>query len=180
MWSVLIGPCFVLTVVPSIKGNRSRCTPSRLTSAPLASARAHTLSISSKNTMPFSCTDSNAMRVTVSSSNSLSASSPTNTSWLSATVILRFTVRPPKALPNISPIFIMPIWDPCCPGMSNMGIGFAVSETSISISWLSNSPSSNLRRNISRVASRASGPAIASITRSWACFNALAFTSSRI
>ncbi len=34
MWSVFTGPCLVATVVPSISGSRSRCTPSRLTSAP--------------------------------------------------------------------------------------------------------------------------------------------------
>jgi len=34
MWSVLSGPYLVATVVPSISGRRSRCTPSRLTSAP--------------------------------------------------------------------------------------------------------------------------------------------------
>ena len=34
MWSVFTGPCLVATVVPSISGRRSRCTPSRLTSPP--------------------------------------------------------------------------------------------------------------------------------------------------
>ncbi len=34
MWSVLIAPCLVATVVPSISGRRSRWTPSRETSAP--------------------------------------------------------------------------------------------------------------------------------------------------
>ena len=29
MWSVFTGPCLVATVVPSISGSRSRCTPSR-------------------------------------------------------------------------------------------------------------------------------------------------------
>src|SRR5471032_524472 len=33
-WSVFTGPCLVFTVVPSISGSRSRCTPSRLTSPP--------------------------------------------------------------------------------------------------------------------------------------------------
>ncbi len=76
MWSVLTGPCLVETVVPSISGSRSRCTPSRLTSPPRASDRAQTLSISSRKTMPFSCTASRAALCTVSSSSSLSASSP--------------------------------------------------------------------------------------------------------
>jgi hypothetical protein len=30
MWSVFTGPYFVDTVVPSISGSKSRCTPSRL------------------------------------------------------------------------------------------------------------------------------------------------------
>ena len=34
MWSVLTMPYFVLTVVPSTSGSRSRCTPARETSAP--------------------------------------------------------------------------------------------------------------------------------------------------
>ena len=34
IWSLRTVPCLVATVVPSISGNRSRCTPSRLTSAP--------------------------------------------------------------------------------------------------------------------------------------------------
>ena len=32
MWSVFTAPCLVETVVPSISGSRSRCTPSRETS----------------------------------------------------------------------------------------------------------------------------------------------------
>ena len=36
MWSVLIWPYFVDTVLPSTSGSRSRCTPSRDTSAPIA------------------------------------------------------------------------------------------------------------------------------------------------
>ena len=39
MWSVFTGPYLVETVVPSISGSRSRCTPSRETSAPARSAR---------------------------------------------------------------------------------------------------------------------------------------------
>ena len=39
MWSVFTGPCLVLTVVPSISGSRSRCTPSRDTSAPMRPSR---------------------------------------------------------------------------------------------------------------------------------------------
>ena len=40
MWSVFTAPCLVETVVPSISGSRSRCTPSRDTSAPTRPSRA--------------------------------------------------------------------------------------------------------------------------------------------
>jgi hypothetical protein len=42
--------CLVATVVPSIRGSRSRCTPSRETSAPERPSRAQILSISSRKT----------------------------------------------------------------------------------------------------------------------------------
>ena len=45
---------FSITVVPSIKGSKSLCTPSLETSPPTLSLLAETLSISSKNTIPFS------------------------------------------------------------------------------------------------------------------------------
>ena len=57
MWSVLTGPYLVETVVPSISGRRSRCTPSRLTSAPWRSERAQILSTSSRKTMPLFSVD---------------------------------------------------------------------------------------------------------------------------
>jgi hypothetical protein len=71
------------TVVPSISGSRSRCTPSRLTSAPpprRVRERAVILSISSRKTMPFCSTASIASRTTASSSSSLSLSSAISTS----------------------------------------------------------------------------------------------------
>ena len=54
-WSVFTGPCLVETVVPSMSGSRSRCTPSRETSPPMRppSEREQILSISSRNTMPL-------------------------------------------------------------------------------------------------------------------------------
>ena len=75
IWSVFTGPRLVATVVPSISGSRSRCTPSRLTSAPERSERAQILSISSRKTMPFCSTAWIASRTIASSSSSLSASS---------------------------------------------------------------------------------------------------------
>ena len=89
MWSVLTAPCLVATVVPSISGSRSRCTPSRLTSAPpRCSLRPQILSISSRKTMPFCSTAAIASRTTCSWSSSLSLSSAISTRWLSATVML--------------------------------------------------------------------------------------------
>ncbi len=80
MWSVFTAPCLVTTVVPSINGSRSRCTPSRLTSAPCRSERAVILSISSRKTMPSFSTAFSASYTTFSSSSSLSASSEIRTS----------------------------------------------------------------------------------------------------
>ena len=176
----MIVPCFVDTVVPSIRGSKSLCTPSLLTSPPRASDLAQTLSISSRNTIPFCSTASIAARVTVSSSNNLSASSLIKTSWLSSTVIFLLTVLPPIALPNKSDKFIIPICDPDWPGISNIGRGLEVSFKSSSISVSSNSPDRNFFRNISLVASLASTPAIASSTRSSAARSAFERTSSLI
>ncbi len=74
-WSVLTCPYLVATVVPSIRGNRSLCTPSRLTSPPERSARVQILSISSRNTMPSFSTVVIASWAITSSSTSLSHSS---------------------------------------------------------------------------------------------------------
>ena len=73
-------PCFVLTVVPSINGNKSLCTPSLETSPPTLSDLAHTLSISSIKTIPLSSTAFFASFTIWSVSISLSDSSLTKTS----------------------------------------------------------------------------------------------------
>src|ERR1051325_9797558 len=62
MWSVFIGPYLVATVVPSISGSRSRCTPSRLTEPPRTSLTA-ILSISSRKTMPLASASASATRL---------------------------------------------------------------------------------------------------------------------
>ncbi len=80
MWSVFTGPCLVETVVPSMSGNKSLCTPSRLTSAPWRSDRAEILSISSMNTIPLFSTAAMASCTIFSWSRSLSLSSETSTS----------------------------------------------------------------------------------------------------
>src|SRR5450759_442329 len=125
MWSVLTAPCLVDTVVPSIRGSRSRCTPSRETSPPpLRPSRTQILSISSRNTMPLFSTALIDSCTSCSLSSSLSDSSLTRSSWESATVRRRVLVRPP-ILPKISPIEIAPICPPGMPGgqMGAISIG---------------------------------------------------------
>ncbi|MCY1550469.1 hypothetical protein D9M68_867260 [compost metagenome] len=75
IWSVCTGPYLVDTVVPSISGSRSRCTPSRDGPPCAPPSRAATLSISSMKTMPWFSTSSIASLLSWSWSSSLSASS---------------------------------------------------------------------------------------------------------
>ena len=82
-------PYFVVTVVPSTNGSRSRCTPWRETSAPWVSWRLAILSISSRNTMPFCSTAVSAFALISSSLTSFAASSSVSVFSASATVILR-------------------------------------------------------------------------------------------
>ena len=72
IWSVFIGPCFVFTVVPSIRGNKSLWTPSLDTSPPTLSVRPEILSISSKNTIPLFSVESFAALTILSCSINLS------------------------------------------------------------------------------------------------------------
>lgn len=60
-------PYLVLTVVPSTKGNKSLCTPERDTSLLAELFLVATLSISSKNTIPF-CSTSFKLKERISSS----------------------------------------------------------------------------------------------------------------
>ena len=178
MWSVFTAPCLVDTVVPSISGSRSRCTPSRETSPTRAPSRTQILSISSRNTMPLFSTTPIASCTTWSSSSSLSDSSATRISWESATVMRRVLVRPPS-LPKMSPIEIAPICAPGMPGISNIGAP-PDDCTSTSISLSLSSPARSLRRNESRVAALALAPTSASSTRSSAAIWARACTSLRL
>ena len=75
MWSVLIGPYFVFTVVPSIKGSRSLWTPSLETSPPTLSVLPDILSISSRKTIPLFSVDNFAALTILSCSINLSDSS---------------------------------------------------------------------------------------------------------
>ena len=65
----------MLTVVPSIRGSRSLCTPSLETSPPDLSVLPEILSISSKKTIPLFSVESFADFIILSSSINLSASS---------------------------------------------------------------------------------------------------------
>ena len=56
-----MAPCFVDTVVPSIRGSKSLWTPSLETSAPVLSLLEVILSISSIKTIPFCSTSSSAL-----------------------------------------------------------------------------------------------------------------------
>ena len=103
MWSVLTMPCLVDTVQPSTSGSRSRCTPSRDTSAPCCSLRLVTLSSSSRNTMPCCSTISSARSLRSSSLTRLAASSSricSSASLIAACASLRwpprFWNRPPQ------------------------------------------------------------------------------------
>ena len=75
IWSVFIGPYFVLTVVPSIKGNKSLCTPYLDTSPPTLSVLPEILSISSKKTIPLFSVEIFAALIILSCSINLSDSS---------------------------------------------------------------------------------------------------------
>ena len=178
IWSVLIGPCFVLTVVPSIRGNKSLWTPSLETSPPTLSLLAETLSISSKKTIPFSSVVFFASVIILSSSIILSDSCATKISWDSLTVIFFFLpFLPPIDFPRISPRFTIPTFPPGIPGISKLCSGLEVFWTSISISLLSKSPVLNLFLKLSLVATLALLPTSESRTFSSAFNSAFALTS---
>ena len=180
MKSVFTGPYLVVTVVPSISGSRSRCTPSRETSPPRKppSLRAHTLSISSRNTMPFCSACATASLVTCSVSSSCSDSSLVSAARASATLMRRdFWGRP------IIPFIISPrliIWPGGMPGMSRLPTGeLPVSATCTSTSLSSSSPARSMRRNLARVSPPAPSPTSAVTSLSSACNSALACTPLR-
>mmetsp|Transcript_7139 Transcript_7139/g.18278 ORF Transcript_7139/g.18278 Transcript_7139/m.18278 type:complete len:512 (-) Transcript_7139:230-1765(-) len=103
MWSVLMLPCFVLTVEPSISGSRSRCTPSDDASAePRYSVREQILSISSMKTMPSCSTACTAAFFTSSSEIILSEKTSSSTGRDSAIVICRRSERRPPCCSNLS------------------------------------------------------------------------------
>ena len=148
MWSVLTMPSLVFTVQPSISGSRSRCTPSRETSAPPALARLAILSISSMKTMPCCSTASRARALSSSSLTRRTASSSRISFRASATFSLR--------------VFFLPLLMPenrfcnwlvisSMPGGAMISTPAGLSATSMSISLSSSWPSRRRLRNSWRV-----------------------------
>ncbi|MNF83703.1 hypothetical protein D3C84_660310 [compost metagenome] len=156
MWSVLTMPSLVLTVQPSISGSRSRCTPSRDTSAPPTLPRLAILSISSMNTMPCCSTASRARALSSSSLTRRAASSSRTIFSASATLSLRLFF-----LPLLSPENRFCSWlvISSMPGGVMISTPAGVSATSMSISLSSSWPSRRRLRNSWRVleSSRAGG-----------------------
>ena len=177
MWSVLIGPYFVFTVVPSINGSKSLWTPSLETSPPTLSALPDILSISSKKTIPLFSVEIFAALIILSCSISLSDSSLIKISWDSFTDIFFFFSFAPIDFPSISPMLIIPILAPGIPGISNEVLLPPESLTAISISLSSRSPFLSLFLKLSLVAKLAFLPTNASKTFSSANFWACAYTS---
>mmetsp|Transcript_12716 Transcript_12716/g.38334 ORF Transcript_12716/g.38334 Transcript_12716/m.38334 type:complete len:300 (-) Transcript_12716:1166-2065(-) len=90
MWSVFTLPYLVETVLPSMMGSRSRCTPSLLASV-LSLKELTILSISSMNTMPSCSAKATASLCTDSSEMAFSSSTSSRMVRASATVRVRFS-----------------------------------------------------------------------------------------
>ena len=170
MWSVLTMPCLVLTVEPSIRGSRSRCTPSRDTSAPAPSERLATLSSSSIKTMPFCSASARAFCLSSSSFTSFAASSSHSASKAALTDILRVLLCCWDILENILCSWLVISSMPGGAMISMLG-RLVLSSTSTSLS--ARSPSRNFLRSSCRVleeeskaASRAGGNRISRIRSS--------------
>mmetsp|Transcript_27436 Transcript_27436/g.80069 ORF Transcript_27436/g.80069 Transcript_27436/m.80069 type:complete len:284 (+) Transcript_27436:431-1282(+) len=136
MWSVWTLPYLVLIVEPSIRGSRSRCTPSALASAEVLrmSRELQILSISSMKTMPFSSTEEIASRVRSAESISFSSSASSRAARASRTGRRRFS----ELLPP--PIMVM-----AAPGMLSSGVWSGVGTSTVTSFW----SSSPLRRDSS-------------------------------
>ena len=144
MWSVLTVPYFVETVQPSIKGSKSRCTPSRETSPPEPSCFLATLSISSIKTMPCCSTLSNALALISSWSTSFAASSSVRCLRAFLMDIFFLSFLPWFRFSNIPCNWSVISSIPGMPIISTLGLRMSKS-TSISLS--SKSPSRSFLRN---------------------------------
>mmetsp|Transcript_25841 Transcript_25841/g.97323 ORF Transcript_25841/g.97323 Transcript_25841/m.97323 type:complete len:276 (+) Transcript_25841:96-923(+) len=94
-WSVLTGPYLrTSTVVPSMSGSRSRCTPSSEASPPRIFVRSGTiLSISSMTTMPCCSASRTASFFTSSACSRFCSSASSRSGRASSTLSLRVCVR---------------------------------------------------------------------------------------
>ena len=123
MWSVLTEPCLVETVVPSISGSRSRCTPSRDTSPPTRPSRAGDLVdlIEEHDAVLLDRLD-RLLHQLVLVEQLVGFLGRPGSRANSATVTRRVLVRPPPSLPKMSPMLMAPICAPGMPGISNIGM----------------------------------------------------------
>ncbi len=142
-------PYLVLTVQPSMSGNRSRCTPSRLTSPPPRLSLLAILSISSRNTIPFCSTACRARWRSVSSLIIRPASSSVSSLRASLIGTLRVLVF---SLPILENIFCNWLVISSIPGGAIISTPTLASASSISISLASSSPSRRRLRKVCRVA----------------------------
>ena len=148
-WSVRTGPCLVVTVVPSTRGRRSRCTPSRETSGPAPRSRPAILSISSRKTMAFDSTRAMASRTRAARSTSRPCSSFRRSSRASATDRRRGVLRLPKRPGSMSRSWVSrssPPWADRTWKAAGAG-----SATSISTVRVSSCPARRSSRSLSRV-----------------------------
>ena len=151
MWSVLIIPYLVVTVVPSTSGSRSRCTPWRDTSAPCISERGWRSCRSRRGTR---CRSARRWRapcalMLVVVERACAASSSVSAFSASATFIFCSLRRPPPICWNMPWIWLV---RSSMPGGAMISICGGSSDTSTSISLSSSLPSRSILRNFWRVA----------------------------
>ena len=144
MWSVFTAPCLVETVVPSISGSRSRCTPSRDTSAPTRPSRAGDLVdlVEEHDAVVLDRLDRLLHELVLVEQLVGFLADQGFVGFLHGDAA-RLGALPP-ILPKISPIEMAPICAPGMPGISNIGMPPPDGCTSISISLSFSSPARKL------------------------------------
>ncbi len=145
---MLIMPILVVTVLPSMSGSRSRCTPSRETSLPLYSPLRQILSISSINTMPRCSTICTASAFSSSSFTRRAASSSVSTRKASSTRIFLRWVLPVLIFWNM-PLSWLAMSS--MPGGAKISMPGRAASSSTSTSLSFRLPSRSFWRNFSRV-----------------------------
>ena len=151
MWSVLTMPYLVLTVQPSTSGSRSRCTPSRETSAPMVSGAPAILSISSMKTMPFCSAFRQRARLELFLVEHLGASSSVSSLQRIAHLELARAACARRPCSG-TPLQLLVISS--MPGGAMISTPTGTARSSISISRSSSSPSRSILRNFWRVSRR--------------------------